>query len=197
MPMYNNNTMMSPYGGNQNMYNNNNMGYNNNPNYYGASSREPYNPMYGSSSPNASYFGRYQPRYGNQQQQQPYDGYGPEPLYYQDRVFDDERVDYERPTYRKSKMLANPDFGNYHFKKGFTAEVWLNDGETVVLQGDSRKKTYRSHYSPELFRSFFFGWLGRLLRYFYLDRLFGLHIDTIKTVKTKNYIFVTAHVLPT
>lgn len=120
-----------------------------------------------------------------------------EPLYYEDRMFDDETREYERPTYRTSKLLANPDFGNFHFKKGYSAEVWLNDGETVVLSAHSRNKTFRTHYSPEYLRSFFFGWLGRLLRYFYLDRLFGLHIDTIKRVKTKNFILVTAHILPT
>jgi hypothetical protein len=143
-----------------------------------------------------------------------YDSYGPEnyggaynydnsmnmydePLYYEDRMFDDESQEYERPTYRTSKLIANPDFGNFHFKKGYSAEVWLNDGETVVLSAHSRNKTYRTHYSPEYLRSFFFGWLGRLLRYFYLDRLFGLHIDTVKRVKTKNFILVTAHILPT
>ena len=133
-----------------------------------------------------------------------YDGYDNnlmndynEPLYFEDRMFDDENNMQlvSRPTYRKSKMLANPDFGNYHFKKGYSAEVWLNDGETVVLSAHSRKKTYRTHYSPEYLRSFFFGWIGRLLRYFYLDRLFGLHIDTVKTVILKNFIFVTAHIL--
>ncbi|KAL0482644.1 hypothetical protein AKO1_014335 [Acrasis kona] len=119
-----------------------------------------------------------------------------EPLYYEDRMFDEAR-EYERPTYRSSKLLANPDFGNFHFKKGYSAEVWLNDGETIVLSAHSRDKTYRTHYSPEFLRSFFFGWLGRLLRYFYLDRLFGLHIDTVKRVRTKNFILVTAHILPT
>jgi len=93
-------------------------------------------------------------------------------------------------------MLGNPDFGNYHFKKGYATEVWLNDGETVVLAADTRKKKYRTHYSPQFLRSFFFGWIGRLLRFLMLDRLFGLHVDTTKTVTTRNYIFVTAHVLP-
>jgi hypothetical protein len=119
------------------------------------------------------------------------------PQYYQDRIFDDENVDYERPTYRRSNLIANPDFGNFNFKKGFSSEVWMNDGETVVLAADSRDKTYRTHYSPEFMRTFFFGWIGRLLRFFYLDRLFGLHIDTIKTVKMNNYIFVSVHTLPT
>lgn len=139
-----------------------------------------------------SYFHRYNPAMN-------YNYYEDEPLMLEDRIFDDENsiIEYERPTYRRSKMLANPDFGNFHYKKGFTAEVWLGDGETVVLSADSRKKTYRTHYSPEYLRSFFFGWLGRLLRYLYLDRLFGLHIDTVKTVRTKNYVFVSAHLLPT
>jgi len=121
-----------------------------------------------------------------------------EPLYFEDRMFDEgvNRLALTaRPTWRKSKMLANPDFGNFQFRKGYSAEVWLNDGETVVLSGHTRKKKYRTHYSPEYLRSFFFGWIGRLLRYFYLDRLFGLHIDTVKTIITKNYIFVTAHIL--
>ena len=74
------------------------------------------------------------------------------PQYYEDRIYDDEAREYERPTYRRSKTIANPDFGNFHFKKGYTAEVWLNDGETVVLSSDSRKKTYRTHYSPEYMR---------------------------------------------
>ncbi|KAL9648076.1 hypothetical protein ABK040_012130 [Willaertia magna] len=121
---------------------------------------------------------------------------GNEPLYLEDKLFDDEMIMYDRPTYRPSKMIGNPDFGNFHYKKGFTAEVWLNDGETVVLSGDTRKKSYRTHYSPEYLRSFFFGWFGRLLRYLWLDRLFGLHVDTVKEVKTRNYIFVTANILP-
>ncbi len=109
---------------------------------------------------------------------------------FEDQPFSSTVSQWERPTYRKSTMLANPDFGNYHFKKGYTAEIWLQDGETVVLSADAKKKTYRTHYSPEYLKSFFHGWLGRLLRYFYLDRLFGLN------VQTKNYIFVSAHVIP-
>ncbi|EFC43610.1 predicted protein [Naegleria gruberi] len=126
-----------------------------------------------------------------------YDNYmiGNEPLYHEDKLFDEDLLMYDRPTYRPSRMIANPDFGNFNYKKGYTAEVWLNDGETVVLSGDSRKKTYRTHYSPEYLRSFFFGWVGRLIRYLWMDRLFGLHVDTVKEVKTKNYIFVTAQLL--
>lgn len=118
------------------------------------------------------------------------------PQYYEDRIFDDEIQENERETYRPSSTISNPDFGNFNFKKGYTAEVWLNNGETIVLSAHKRKKTYRTHYSPEYMRSFFFGWIGRLLRFFYLDRLFGLHIDTVKNVTTKNYIFVTCHTLP-
>ena len=121
---------------------------------------------------------------------------GNEPLYHEDKLFDDDMLMYDRPTYRPSRMIANPDFGNFNYKKGYTAEVWLNDGETVVLSGDSRKKSYRTHYSPEYLRSFFFGWVGRLIRYLWMDRLFGLHVDTVKEVKTKNYVFVTTQILP-
>jgi hypothetical protein len=125
-----------------------------------------------------------------------FDEYNPQtPQYYEDRIYEDENQEYDRPSYRPSNTISNPDFGNFNFKKGYTAEVWMNDGETIVLSAHTRKKTYRTHYSPEYMRSFFFGWIGRLLRWLYLDRLFGLHIDTVKTVITKNFIFVTAHAL--
>lgn len=34
--------------------------------------------------------------------------YEDSPAYYEDRIFDDERLEYERPTYRRSKLIANP-----------------------------------------------------------------------------------------
>ncbi|KAF0978588.1 hypothetical protein FDP41_002408 [Naegleria fowleri] len=158
----------------------------------------PYGGYGGLSTPSPPY--NYSDPYYNSMQNRRgyYDNYmiGNEPLYHEDKLFDEDLLMYDRPTYRPSRMIANPDFGNFNYKKGFTAEVWLNDGETVVLNGDSRKKTYRTHYSPEYLRSFFFGWVGRLIRYLWLDRLFGLHVDTVKEVKTRNYIFVTTQIIP-
>lgn len=79
--------------------------------------------------------------------------------------------------------------------QGFSAEITLRDGETVMLSSDSRTKSYRTHYSPEYRSSFFYSWLGKLMRLLWLDRLFGLHIDTVKHVKTRSYVFVTARIL--
>ncbi len=182
-PLYENNNYMSPQDGRR-LSQRRSIGYQNaTDGRYGAGGY-----------PDGTYRGYYDSQYSGYNNNL-YSDYN-EPLYFEDRMFDDENLALTaRPTWRKSKMLANPDFGNYQFKKGYSAEVWLNDGETVVLSGHSRKKTYRTHYSPEYLRSFFFGWIGRLLRYLYLDRLFGLHIDTVKNVTTKNFIFVTAHLL--
>lgn len=72
----------------------------------------------------------------------------------------------------------------------------MRDGETVMLTGDTRTKSYRTHYSPEYRSSFFDSWLGRTLRLLMLDRLFGLHVDTVKQVTTRSFIFVTSRILP-
>jgi hypothetical protein len=148
------------YGGYNNNYNTNN---NTNNNYSGNYGGNSYGNNYGNNSTpyNRQFFNRRNSP--NSYRRSPYNTEGnmssyydeynnSTPQYYEDRIYDDEAQEYERPTYRRSKTIANPDFGNFHFKKGYTAEVWLNDGETVVLSADSRKKTYRTHYSPEYMR---------------------------------------------
>ncbi len=99
-----------------------------------------------------------------------------------------------RPTYRQSQLAANPDFGNTHFRKGYTAEVTLKDGETVVLSAHSRNKAFRTQYSP--LSRYSSGWLDRVLRFLWLDKLFGANVDSVKHVKKKSFVFLTAHVLP-
>jgi hypothetical protein len=111
------------------------------------------------------------------------------------------RLDYadlpfeDRPTYVPSQLLANPDFGNFRFKRGFTAEVALEDGETVALVTDEKEREFRTHYSPMYRRPFFAGWIGRLFRMLAIDRLFGLHVDSVKKTKTKSLLFVTARIV--
>jgi len=78
--------------------------------------------------------------------------------------------------------------------QGYTAEVTVEDGETVVLAADSRNKSYRTHYSP--FNRYSFSWLDRVLKFLWLDRLLGLNIDSVKKIRTKSFILVTAHLLP-
>lgn len=121
---------------------------------------------------------------------------------YEDRRPFLSRLDYadlpfeDRPTYVPSELLANPDFGNFSFRKGFTAELSLRDGETVAIAADENQREFRTHYSPIYRRPLFAGWIGRLLRILWLDRFFGLHIDSVKKQKTTSVVLVTAHLLP-
>ncbi|KAF0852925.1 Type II secretion system (T2SS)-related protein GspDL [Andalucia godoyi] len=112
------------------------------------------------------------------------------------------RLDYadlpfeDRPTYVPSQLLANPDFGNFRIRRSFTTELWLQDGETVAVLGDGKEREFRTHYSPMYRRPFFSGWIGRLLQFLALDRLFGLHIDSHKKSRTRSVLLVTAKLLP-